>query len=271
MDSTAIKYPIYIVSKGRFENPITARYFIQDGITDFLIVVEPQEYDQYCKAVGAERVLKLPFSNLGLGSFPARNFAWEHSIQNGHKKHFIFDDNIRGFNRFNKGLRTRANGIEAMNTLITFTEKFSNVKISGFNYDMFVMRTTRQAYVANTHVYSGILIDNSAAYRWRMKYNEDVDLCLQSLDRGECTILINIYTIKKISTTAKMKGGNQDELYKGNAPEKKYLKAHSLELMWPQYAETKIRFGRYHHYVNWKKHFKQPLIRINTEETPKEY
>jgi hypothetical protein len=267
MDDTFLKYPIYIVSKGRFENPLTAKYFVKDGITDFKIVVEPQEYEQYCNAVGKDKVLKLPFQNLGLGSFPARNFAWEHSIENGHKKHFIFDDNIRGFYRLNKGQRLRTNGKEAINTLIKFTEKFTNVKISGFNYESLVTRETNKPFTYNTHVYSALLIENSLPFRWRMKYNEDVDLCLQLLSQGFCTILLNAYLIKKVSTVVKMKGGNQDELYKGNAPEKKFLKARSLELMWPQYAEVKIRFGRYHHYVNWKKHFKQPLIRINNEET----
>ncbi len=32
-------YPVYIVSKGRWENPITAKCFLQDGV-DFKIVVE---------------------------------------------------------------------------------------------------------------------------------------------------------------------------------------------------------------------------------------
>jgi len=34
-----------------------------------------------------------------------------------------------------------------------------------------------------------------------------------------------------------------------------------LEEIWPQYAETKMRFNRPHHYVNWKKHFKHNLVR----------
>ena len=87
------KYPIYIVTKGRYENPITAKCFIEDGL-DFKMLVEPQEYDQYCEAVGEKYVLKLPFSNLGLGSYPSRNYGWEHSIKNGHKRHWMFDDNI---------------------------------------------------------------------------------------------------------------------------------------------------------------------------------
>jgi hypothetical protein len=55
-----------------------------------------------------------------------------------------------------------------------------------------------------------------------------------------------------ISTSLKMKGGNQDELYKGNDPKKKLLKAKMLEAQWPQYAKTVIRFNRIHHFVDWK-------------------
>ena len=50
-------------------------------------------------------------------------------------------------------------------------------------------------------------------------------------------------------------------MYKGNSYEKKILKARSLEEIWPQYAETRIRFNRPHHYVNWKKHFNHNLVR----------
>lgn len=262
MDSKAIKYPIYIVSKGRWENPLTARYFIQDGITDFKIVVEPQEYDNYCKVVGANRVLKTDFSNLGLGSYPARNFAWEHSIKNGFEKHLLFDDNIRGFSRLNNGQRKRCNGIDAINALINFTDRYENVAISGFNYRYFVTRETKKPFTINTHVYSGMLINNSIPYRWRMKYNEDVDLCLQALHDKWCTILFNAFLIDKTSTAAKMKGGNQTELYKGNDHDKKVLKAKSLEMIWPQYADTVMRFNRPHHFVDWKKHFNHPLLKI---------
>jgi hypothetical protein len=97
-----------------------------------------------------------------------------------------------------------------------------------------------------------MLIKNDLPYRWRLKYNEDVDLCLQVLHNNGKTASCVYYTQDKTSTTAKMKGGNQDELYKGNDPKKKLLKAKMLEAVWPQYAKTVIRFNRYHHFVDWK-------------------
>jgi len=95
------RFPVYIISKGRFEKTLTATNFENFGI-DYLIAVEPQEYENYCKKLGSKRVLKLPFSNLGLGSYPARNFCWEHAKSLGHKYHWLFDDNIIRFQKWIK-------------------------------------------------------------------------------------------------------------------------------------------------------------------------
>lgn len=254
------KYPVYIVSKGRYENPITAKAFLKDGV-EFKILVEPQEVDLYAKSVGRERVLPLDFSNLGLGSYPARNFGWEDSIKNGFKRHWMFDDNIYGMRRLYKGKRIRCNALEAIKTLEDFTDRYKNIGITAFNYYMFVTKTTKKPFYLNCHAYSAMLMNNEVDYRWRLKYNEDVDLCLQYLDNGWCTVLFNAFMADKVSTTAKLKGGNQDSLYKGNSFEKKVLKARSLEEIWPKYAETRMRFNRPHHFVDWKKHFKHGLIR----------
>lgn len=262
------KYPVYIVSKGRADNPLTANFFKNDGI-DFKILVEPQEYEAYCRSLGSEFVQELPFSNLGLGSYPARNFAWEDSIKNGFKRHWVFDDNIRMVRRLDKGKRIPCNGLTALRALEDFTDRYLNVGITAFNYTMFVTNQTQNPFALNCHAYSAMLIRNDMPYRWRMKYNEDVDLCLQVLHNKYCTLLFNIFMVDKVSTTAKMKGGNQTDLYKGNAHEKKVLKARSLEEMWPQYAETVWRFNRPHHKVDWKKHFKHPLVRDQNFEWDK--
>jgi hypothetical protein len=254
------KYPVYIVSKGRWDNPLTAKFFIKDNVK-FKIVVEPEEYNNYCKALGKENVLKLPFSNLGQGSMPARNWIWKHAIDKGAERHWIFDDNIQMIRRLNKGKRIPCNALKAIKVLEDFTDRYKNIAITGFNYVMFVTNVTKKPFYLNCHVYSAMLIKNNMPYRWRLKYNEDVDLCLQVLHNKLCTVLFNSFMVHKTSTTTKMKGGNQTDLYKNNAYEKKVLKARSLEEVWSQYSETKIRFNRPHHFVDWKKHFKHKLIR----------
>lgn len=250
MDSRP-KYPVYIISKGRHEKTLTADYFERCNVP-YLIVVEPQEYDMYVAKLGEKRVLKLPFSNLGLGGYPARNYCWEHSISTGAKKHWIFDDNIRGFAKWINGKkRPYENGADALNYVERFSDKH-NVCIAGFEYRYFSSKPPKRPFKINCHVYSAMLIKNKIPFRWRLKYNEDVDLCLQVLHNGGSTASCVYYLSNKTTTAAKMKGGNQDDLYKGNDPKKKLLKAKMLEAQWPQYVKTVIRFNRYHHFVDWK-------------------
>lgn len=245
------KFPIYIISKGRYEKTLTADNFEKSGL-DYYIAVEPQEYDLYCNKLGEKRVLKLPFSNLGVGSYPARNFCWEHARSKGAKYHWLFDDNVQYFCKWINGKRKK---IETINDALIYVESFvlkNNITIGGFEEPNFVVKPPKKAFKINCHVYSAMLIKNNIPYRWRLKYNEDVDLCLQVLHNGGSTASCVYYMADKVSTAVKMKGGNQTELYKGNAPEKNLLKAKMLEAVWPQYAKTVIRFNRHHHLVDWR-------------------
>ena len=206
------KFPVYVISKGRSDRPLTAHFLQRDGV-EFKIVVEPQEQELYEKAVGKDNVLVLPFSNLGLGSIPARNWVWEHSIKSGNERHWILDDNIRVVYRRFKGIRIPCNSSFAFRAAETFTERYENIAITGLNYKMFVPdRQQYPPFVRNVHVYSCLLIRNDLDCRWRGRYNEDTDLCLQVLSKRLCTVLINVFLIDKMRTMT-MKGGNMDQLY----------------------------------------------------------
>lgn len=252
------RYPIYIISKGRHDCCFTADTLVADGV-DFHIVVEPQEFDLYAERYGKERILVLPFSNLGLGSIPARNWVWEHSREAGFKRHWILDDNSRGIFRRYNAQRIRCNSKVAFRSLEDFSDRYTNIAITGMNYNMFVPDKSKiKAFFLNCHVYSCLLILNELPYRWRGRYNEDTDLCLQVLSGGWCTILSNVYLIKK-QRTMTMKGGNSTELYKNDG---RLVMARSLERMWPYVAYVDRRFKRPQHRIKheWKK-FKHQLIR----------
>jgi len=134
------------------------------------------------------------------------------------------------------------------------------VDISGFEEPNFVVKPPKKPFKYNCHVYSAMLIKNNIPFRWRLKYNEDVDLCLQVLHSGGSTSSCVYYMADKVSTAAKMKGGNQTELYKNNDPKKNLLKAKMLEAVWPQYAKTVIRFNRHHHLVDWRVFKKKTIL-----------
>lgn len=249
--ASQLKYPVYIISKGRADKCLTANIFLNSKIS-FLIAVEPQEYNEYLKYYNKKFLLKLPFKNLGLGSYPARNYCWEHAIKNGFSKHHIYDDNIQYWMKWIDGKRRKiSNVLPALSYLEQYSDQ-TNTHITGFEEPNFVRKIPKTPFKKNCHVYSAMIIQNNLPFRWRLKYNEDVDLCLQVLHNKGKTASCIYYMADKVSTAAKMKGGNQEELYKDNDPKKKLLKAKTLEYVWPQYAKTVIRFNRYHHFVNWK-------------------
>lgn len=255
---TAPKYPVYVISKGRWgAEALTARFLISDGV-DFRLVVEPQEVDEYVKTFGRDRLLVLPFSNLGLGSVPARNWCWEHAIDAGHERHWILDDNILKIERRWKTVRIACDSGPAFRACEMFVDRYENISVAGMNYHMFAMDGRKAPpFFLNCHVYSCLLIKNDIQQRWRGRYNEDTDLCLQVLSAGQCTVLINAFLAYKMVTMT-MKGGNATELYKGDG---RLKMARSLERVWPGVVETKRRFQRPQHVVKdaWKR-FDTPLI-----------
>lgn len=222
------KYPIYVISKGRWESRLTSRALEKIGVP-YRIVVEPQEHASYANVVDPAKVLTLPFSNLGQGSIPARNWVWEHALSEGASRHWILDDNIGGFYRLHRNLKTPVGSGAIFRAAEDFSDRYSNVAISGFNYFMFASRKSPaiKPFTLNTRIYSCILIRNDVAHRWRGRYNEDTDLSLRILKDGNCSVLFNAFLAGK-SQTMSMKGGNTDELYAGTESKLKEWEAHRL-------------------------------------------
>lgn len=251
------KYPIYIISKGRWESRLTAKTLERMKVP-YHIVVEPQEYDNYASVINPDKIHVLPFSDLGQGSIPARNWVWEHSISIGAERHWILDDNIEAFNRLNLNMKPEVDTGAIFRAAEDFVDRYDNVAISGFNYYSFCKATDKlPPYYLNTRVYSCILIKNDISYRWRGRYNEDTDLSLRVLKDGYCTVLFNAFLAGKV-TTMRMKGGNTDQLYADDGRKKM---AEALVELHPDVAKLTKRFGRWHHQVNYRPFKKNKLIR----------
>lgn len=248
------KFPIYVISKGRWKTPLTAEYLERLSIP-YHLVVEPQEKKQYESIVwewgtpiDPSRILTLPHDNYGQGcSIPARNWCWRDSKKRGDKRHWILDDNIQGFYCMNHNEKH----IVQENPFIPvekFTEFFTNVPISGMNYEFMLQhRAAVDPYYLNTRVYSCILIQNDIPFEWRGVYNEDTDLCLRILKAGYCTLLLNYMQAKKIPSL-KMKGGNTDVIYQG---EGRKAMAMSLKAQHPDLVTVSRKYGRWQHHVDY--------------------
>lgn len=261
--------PVYIVSKGRADNGITTKALDKMGVPHY-IVVEIHEAAEYKTKTNAT-ILALPSKYLNnydtcdeLGSTrskgpgAARNFCIDHSKNNGFNRHWVMDDNLDAFHYLNKNEKYEVETGATLKATEDFVDRFSNVPVAGLNYYSFCKKTDKvPPFIANTRIYSCLLIDNNAGYRWRGRYNEDTDLSLRVLKDGLCTIQMNVFLCGKV-TTQRMKGGNTKEFY---ADEGTLPKSQMLADLHPDVASVVWKFNRWHHHVNYKPFKENKLIK----------
>jgi hypothetical protein len=243
------RYPIYVISKGRHTIPQPTWKALDRMSLPYSVVIEPQEFDKYASIIEPERIKVLPFSNLGQGSIPARNWVWEHALSTGAERHWIMDDNIENFGRLNRNMKIWVNTGAIVRAAEDFVDRYENVALAGFHYDFFAKRKDKlPPFMFNRRIYSCILIKNDLSYRWRGRYNEDTDLSLRVLKDRWCTILFYAFLIYK-ATTMTLSGGNTQELYSGDG---RLKMAESLKEQHPDVTRIVQKFGRYQHQVDYR-------------------
>lgn len=254
------KYPIYIVSKGRWKSRLTSRA-LEEMQVPYHIIVEKAEYDKYAAVIDPEKILITPErynqeydpfwddDDPRLGPGAARNFAWEHSIEQGYDWHWVLDDNLDAFHRMNRNIKAEVTSGTIFRCMEDFVMRYDNIAIAGPNYYNFAKtQDALPPYVKNTRIYSCLFIRNDIPYRWRGRYNEDTDICLRVLKDGWATIQFNAFLQGKV-TTQRMKGGNHEQFYEKDGT---YLKSKMLEDMHPDVAKVVWKFNRWHHHVDYR-------------------
>lgn len=266
------QFPLYIPSKGRSEYMMTSKALDVMGV-DHKIIVEEQEYTKYLAAVEGNKnkllVLDMSYKDkyelcdkLGLtkstGPGPARNFAWDHAISEGHKWHWVMDDNIKCFRRMHRNERIKVTSGTFWKAMEDFVLRYKNVAMAGPNYSMFAFGARKlPPFITNTRIYSCNLIRNDVPFKWRGRYNEDTILSLDMLKAGWCTIQFNAFLQEKIRTQT-IGGGNTAEFY---AKEGTFAKSKMQIEVHPDVSKMVWKFGRYHHHVDYTPFKKQKLIK----------
>lgn len=254
------KYPIYIPTKGRFESRKTIKALIEMN-ADFRIVIEPQEYDLYKTILSDSQILMLPYSkpNESTQLVQTRNWIKQHSINEGHKRHWQFDDNIKAFYRLNNNKRNKVLSPVIFRCVEDFVDRYKNVAMAGLNYMNYAIPDGRPPYFLNTRVYSMSLVNNELPYEWRGIYNDDTDICLRMLKDGYCTINFNAFSGDKDATMV-TSGGNTP-IYTTGDLRSEFVD--SLVRQHPDVVKKVWRYGRWHHEVNYKKFQWNKLIKID--------
>lgn len=256
-----MRYPVYIISKGRWESRHTVKSLDMMGVK-YSVVVEEKEYESYANVIPSEYLLRVDnFSELGSGSIPVRNWVWDRARHMGVKRYWLLDDNIRGFERLNRNRRGKVRSSAIFTASEDFVDRFDNVAIAGFEYRQFGggARRKKPPFKLNHRVYSCSLIKTDLPYRWRGRYNEDTDLCLRMLKDGRATIVFNCFLQNKIATMS-LKGGNTDTIYATGDNRREF--SESLYRQHPDVVEVVWRYGRWHHDVDYRKFkFNDPKLK----------
>jgi len=231
------RYPIYIPSKGRSDINLTANLLLQHNIP-FHVVVEPQETTAYINALGEDKVLELPFSNLGLGVVPARNWIKDHARESGMDRHWQMDDDLKGILWRKSGKVVECPPSNALVCVEDFVDRYENVAMAGLTASAFGW-AKKKPFSLNQQVYGCVLTLNKLAQRYRGKYSEDTDMSLQVLADGWCTILINIFMLD--DSPVFTSGGHTTDTYKDDG---RLAMARSLKRQWPGLVSIKRRWGR---------------------------
>jgi hypothetical protein len=252
------KYPIYIPTKGRFESRKTVKALLEMK-AEFKVVIEPQEEQLYLTILPKKYILVLPFSKPTDHSMlvTVRNWIKEHSILEGHKRHWQLDDNIKAFYRMNNNKRNKVLSPVIFRCVEDFVDRYENVAMAGLNYMNYAIPDGRPPYFLNSRVYSMSLVNNELSYKWRGIYNDDTDICLRMLKDGYCTINFNAFSGDKDATMI-TKGGNTPIYTTGD------LRSNFVDSLIEQHPDVvkKVwRFERWHHEVNYKPFEKNKLIK----------
>ena len=267
VDKILPKYPIYIPSHGRSDSNHLPKHFKERGIP-FYLVVDESQWELYLKAGFEQYMLKLPFLNNGT-SFPPRVFIHEHSKAQGHKRHWQMDDNIRFFCHFNGKIRRKIEPGLGIRMCEEFCDQWTNVGIYGPYYSWQCNgRICNVPYRKNIHVYSCMNLSNDLPFTWRGPWNEDVDLCLQTLSHKLCTIGTTFITQEKMLTMS-VKGGNST-VYQ-NLDSRAYG-SRTLQAKWPGIVELVNKYGRPHFHIknNWTM-FKDIPLKKDPDYVPKSF
>lgn len=271
--------PLYILSLGRYKYNDTYKSLKNMGCKNIKVFVEPCEYKLYNKTIPHNELVKLPkdYHLLKEGGKHVRNYIHIYSklYNRDKKKYWLLDDNIDGFYFFQDNIKYECLSGFCFYYVEKFMNKWKNSYLGGMGYssDICEIEKSKPCIVKNSKVYSCFLISNDITNiiigeLWKGKYNEDIILCIELLQKGYPTFTTNQFLCNKLST-GNRKGGNQVNLYKAKDEKSwDYRKTDYLLKFFPLltkcgYMKFSDRRGKtYHHYINWKQIGKNTLSLI---------
>lgn len=246
-----VKYPIYVLSKGRAGSAKTMDNFESVGLnpTIFVEAEEEQAYRNHYK-----NVVVIPES--GRGVTYVRNYIKQYSIEQGDSWHWQVDDNIQDFRIRLDGKNVKNCPRNNLAMAEYITDQYENIGIAGLTHTAFAFAKKNHVSI-NKQTYSCVLVNNGIPIKWTPDLPEDTDYSLQVLTRGLCTLSFDKILMGK-EVTKEGNGGND------NSHEWRLARAKKLQEKWPianfkytnQYGRVKILPSRI-----WRQFPQRPIRR----------
>lgn len=199
------KYHVYIPSKGRASNCLTAKLMQEDSIP-FSVVVEPNEYEAYASFFDEENLLCLPKNGQGLPY--SRNKIKSYSKSQGEVCHWQMDDDIRKFMKREDGKNVKVSAIQSILDTEAIFHSYKNLSMLAHRYTSFAFSYSAE-FSFNQNPCTSILVRNSVPANWRKGTVDDADFALQVLTSGGTTLITNRHLIDTLPHM-KQSGGLTD-------------------------------------------------------------
>jgi hypothetical protein len=261
---------IYIISKGRpqCKTAETLQKMKYPGPWFIVCGTNDETIPQYKEAWGEERILTFDWSeevktsdlldNFGYekqssGAVPVRNATRKISEQRGEFRHWQFDDDYTGFFRVNPDLKRNhqiRDGLEfqeELNKLATFAYEASLSNI-GFCLGHEAIPAASMGISRRVFNAHNLPSDPGLFVMWRGRMNDDLINAIEVYHQGKIELAVK-YLSLVLKQTQSEKGGNTD-IYEQSGTVRKTAYAVLIE---PNATKLVIRYGRYHHSVDWSK------------------
>ena len=221
-DLSLPRYPIYVPSRGRSHLARAPQLLEASGL-DYILVVEPQDSDDYKKAFPNATKFVLGKSNAGL-SF-ARRACKADAKANGAGYHWQIDDDIRKVSVQRDKKEQEVPIAVALAIAEALMDEFEN--IGGLSLRHINFSRTEEADIGfNRAIHSASLISTEVKAHSRDNTVGDPDITLQLLNEGTCTIVLNRLVFSAPAVGAQ-EGGLTD--YKETARKR----AENTQALWP--------------------------------------
>lgn len=243
---------IYICTKNR---PGQVKTLASLGtIQGVILVVEPQEYDDYKQAYPNVIVLVLKENNRGL--MYSRQAALEHARESGVVWFWLLDDDIEGFYQRIGGKVKRVSGRQVLSSVVRSLVGSNAIGQAALEYSQYI-HSAKKPVTWNSYCDVCVLINakNTGRKKINFRVNEqlnlkgDRDFTMQCLARGLKTVRFTRYGFR-----CPKNGTNKGGLFLDYARGRESIEVDYLISIWGKGIVSKIvkKDGRLDAKINWK-------------------